>query len=455
MQYPMKTHGGRGKRVGTMLVAAAMVFSAMVGVLPGAQAVTQEEINQLKSQASSLNAQKASLQNDLNKLANSKNAALNQKFLLEEKIGVLRQEISVSEQAIIEYGEMIAQKEVELAEAKATEAKYYDEFCDRVRIMEERGDISYWAVLFNANSFDDLLDRVNAISEVVDYDNQVMDELAAARQAVADAKASLEENKAAEEATKAALASQKADLEADERSVEAVLAQITSQSNVYAEKIHALEDDSDNLQKQIAQSEAAYAAQIEAQRKAEEEAKRKAAEEAKRKQQLAAQQAAQQQAAQQQAAQQQQSAGSGSTSTSTGGGAVSSGGFIWPVSGYRSISSPFGWRNCPFHGREFHSGIDIPAPGGTPIKATKGGVVIISGYGSSYGNYITIAHSDGSRSLYAHMSSRAASAGSTVSQGQVIGYVGSTGSSTGNHLHFELWMNSSQSSRVNPAAYCS
>ena len=81
-------------------------------------------------------------------------------------------------------------------------------------------------------------------------------------------------------------------------------------------------------------------------------------------------------------------------------------------------------------------------------------MVIISTYGSSYGNYVTIAHSDGSRTMYAHQSQRAVSAGQTVSQGEVIGYVGSTGSSTGDHLHFELWLNSSSSSRVNPVAYC-
>ena len=86
--------------------------------------------------------------------------------------------------------------------------------------------------------------------------------------------------------------------------------------------------------------------------------------------------------------------------------------------------------------------------------AAKSGVVVISTYSSSYGNYVVIAHSDGSRTLYAHQSQRAVSAGQTVSQGQVIGYVGSTGSSTGNHLHFELWLNSSSSSRVNPVAYC-
>lgn len=449
MQLTNKFRQMGRKRIGAFALALVMVFCAVISVGPEAFAVTKEEINNLKSQASSLSSQKSDLQKQLNKLENSKNAAIDEKFLLEEKIGVIQQQIAVSEEAIAKYGEMIALKEVELAEAKEEEAKYYAEFCERVRSMEERGDISYWAVLFNASSFSDLVDRVNAISEVVDYDNMVMDQLAAARQAVADAKADLEENKAAEEATKAELAAQKADLEAEQAKVEAVISQITSQADVYEEKLHDLEDDSANLSKQIQQAEATYAAQIAAQKKAEEEARKRAEEEARRQQQ-------QQQQQNNGGSSNSGSSNTGSSSGNTGSsGSASSGGYLWPLSGYRTVTSPFGWRNCPFHGREFHSGVDIPAPSGTPIKATKSGVVIVSTYGSSYGNYVVVAHSDGGRSLYAHMSSRSVSAGQTVSQGQTLGGVGTTGSSTGNHLHFELWMGNSQSSRVNPVAYCS
>ena len=133
---------------------------------------------------------------------------------------------------------------------------------------------------------------------------------------------------------------------------------------------------------------------------------------------------------------------------------MGSGGYLWPLSGYTRVSSPFGYRNCPYHGQELHGGCDVPAPSGTPIRAAKSGVVVVSTYGSSYGNYVVIAHGDGSRTMYAHQSQRAVSAGETVSQGQTIGYVGSTGNSTGPHLHFELWLNSSSSSRVNPVQYC-
>lgn len=126
------------------------------------------------------------------------------------------------------------------------------------------------------------------------------------------------------------------------------------------------------------------------------------------------------------------------------------GSYTWPLPGYTRISSPFGYRNCPYHGRELHGGVDLPAPHGTNILAAKGGTVVVSTYGSSYGNYVAISHADGSRTMYCHMSARLASVGDTVVQGQVIGRVGSTGNSTGNHLHFELWTNGSSSSRVNP-----
>ena len=127
--------------------------------------------------------------------------------------------------------------------------------------------------------------------------------------------------------------------------------------------------------------------------------------------------------------------------------------FIWPLPGYTRISSPFGYRTCPYHGRELHGGVDLPAPHGTNILAAKSGTVVLSTYGSSYGNHVAISHPDGSRTMYCHMSARLVSVGDTVSQGQVIGRVGSTGNSTGNHLHFEVWTNSNSSSRVNPMDY--
>ncbi len=412
-----------GRRVLALLMALVMLVCALGATLPMAEAVTREQINNLKSQAASLNTQKADLQKQLDKLAGSKDAAVQQKQVLEQQINVLRDQIAVSTQAIAEYEQLIAAKEVELQAAQEKEAKYNALFLERVRSMEEDGTVSYLAVIFNAESFSDMLDQIDRVTEIMEYDNHIMDELAAARQAVADAKAQLEADKADEEAARSELAAQQADLVAQEKQVDSLIAQIKSQSATYASQLEELQADANAIAGQISSAEAAYAAQI-AEARRQEELRR------------------------QQQQQQQQSSGGGSASTTTG-----SGGYIWPLSGYTRVSSPFGYRNCPFHGRELHGGCDIPAPGGTPIKAAKAGVVIISTYGASYGNYVVIAHGDGTRTMYAHQSSRAVSAGQTVSQGQTIGYVGSTGSSTGNHLHFEVWTGSSSSSRVNPMNY--
>ena len=436
-----------------LVLSLAMALS--VSLLP-ASAVTQQDIANLKSKAQSLNAQKAQIQSELNKVANSKNSAMQQKQLLEQKINVLRQQIAVTEQTISTLSAQIEQKEQELAAAKEKEAKYFDLFCERVRSMEEDGDISYWEVLFQARTFSDLLDQVNKVGEIMDYDNEVMDQLEEARQEVAAAKSELENSKREQEAARNNLQAQKADLDAEASKVNNLIAQLNSQSAAYSSQMEDIASNASDVEKQIAQAEKEYAAQLEAQRQAE-AARKKAQQEAAA---AAAKKAAAEAAAARAAAAAAASASSSSSSSGSSSSAAaapaamsSSGGWRWPLSGYTHVASPFGYRICPFHGRELHRGCDITAPGGTPIMAARSGVVLVSTYGSSYGNYVTIAHSDGTRSLYAHMSSRAISAGSTVSAGQVIGYVGSTGSATGNHLHFEIWTNSSSSSCVNPLNY--
>ena len=437
----------------SLILALTMALS--VSLLP-VSAVTQQDIANLKSKAQSLNAQKAQIQSELNKVASSKNSAMQQKQLLEQKINVLRQQIAVTEQTISTLSAQIEQKEQELAEAKEKEAKYLDLFCERVRSMEEDGEISYWEVLFQSKTFSQLLDQVNKVGEIMDYDNEVMDKLEEARKEVAAAKSELETSKREQEAARNNLQAQKSDLDAEASKVNNLIAQLNSQSAAYSSQMEDIAGNAADVEKQIAQAEKEYAAQLEAQRQAE--AARKKQQEAAA---AAAKKAAADAAAARAAAAAAASASSSSSSSSSGSSSAaaapvnmsSSGGWRWPLSGYTHIASPYGYRICPFHGRELHRGADITAPGGTPITAARSGVVLVSTYGSSYGNYVTIAHSDGTRSLYAHMSSRAISAGSTVSAGQVIGYVGSTGSATGNHLHFEIWTNSSSSSCVNPMNY--
>ncbi|MCI8414402.1 MAG: peptidase M23, partial [Ruminiclostridium sp.] len=167
MHLDWKDMKERVQRTLALVLTLLLVFSTVL--LPGAgAAVTKSQINDLKSKATSLASEKAKLQTQLDKLSNSKNAAVDQKRVLEQKINVLQEEIAVSEQSIAKLAEMISQKEQELADAQAEEARYYDLFIDRVRNMEENGEVSYWAVIFDARNFSDLLDRVSMIQEIMD-----------------------------------------------------------------------------------------------------------------------------------------------------------------------------------------------------------------------------------------------------------------------------------------------
>ena len=440
----------------TRCFALLLACALALGCLPHAQAASRSAIESLQSRQASLSVQKAELQKKLDGIRSSQGQALNKKNLVEQQLNVLNQQIQVSEDLLAQYAQQITEKEAELEAAKAKEAQYQAEFEERVRAMEERGNVSYWSVLFQASDFSDLLDWINMIGELMDYDNQILDQLAEARQAVAQAKADLEASRQGQQETLAQQQSQQAQIQAQQAEVDRLIQEITTQSDVYARQIEQLEDSQDAVAQQIAQAEATYQKQLAAEKAAAEQAAQKAAaEKAAAEKAAAAAKAAAEKAAQQK---QQTSSPSGGGSTSSGSQSsqttASASGCLWPIASSHRVTSPFGWRTHPITGRQhLHGGIDIAAPNGTPILAAKAGVVVISQYGSSYGNYVVLSHPDGTRTLYAHMSQRNVSAGDTVRQGQTVGLVGSTGSSTGNHLHFETWTGSSSSSRVNPMQF--
>ena len=440
----------------TRCFALLLACALALGCLPHAQAASRSAIESLQSQQASLSVQKAELQKKLDGIRSSQGQALNKKNLVEQQLNVLNQQIQVSEDLLAQYAQQIAEKEAELEAAKAKEAEYQAEFEQRVRAMEERGNVSYWSVLFQASDFSDLLDRIDMIGEIMDADDQVLDQLAEARQAVVQAKADLEASRQGQQETLAQQQSQQAQLQAQQAEVDQLIQEIATQGDVYAKQIEKLEATQDDVAQQIAEAEAIYQKQLAAEKAAAEKAaaEKAAAEKAAAEQAAKAAQAAAQKAAQQQKQQSSGSSASGSSGSQSSQTTASASGFLWPIASSHRVTSPFGWRTHPITGRQhLHGGIDIAAPNGTPIMASKAGVVVISQYGSSYGNYVVISHPDGTRTLYAHMSQRNVSAGDTVRQGQTVGLVGSTGSSTGNHLHFETWTGSSSSSRVNPMQF--
>ena len=364
-------------------LALVVLFSAsFLLALPGAvsmpaSAVTQAEIDALKESAGELEQQQKEIQAQLNAIAADKDEALEQKSLLEQQINVIQSEINNIDAQIAKYDELISQKEDELAQLEQQEAEQYQLFCERVRYMEEEGEVSYWAILFNAEDFSDMLDRFMMVEEIMAYDNAIMDELLATQAQIEQEKAELEEARTAqEEARQKQISSQEDELEAMEA------------------KLQAAAKAMDN---EIARKERELQAQLAAQ----------------------------------------------------GVTIVSEKGFKWP-SYATTITSLFGSRTHPVTGRpNNHTGVDIAAAGGTDIWAAKSGVVLTSTYNSSYGNYVVISHANGESTLYAHMSKRLVSEGDKVTQGQTIGLVGTTGSSTGNHLHFEVRLNGQRQDPLN------
>lgn len=371
---------------------------------PAAEAVTQADIDALKSDAKDLAQDKKNIQAQIDKLSSDISTTMERKRLLDGQISLTEQEIDNKEEEIATYEELIAQTAAELADAEAREAAQYELFCKRVRAMEEQGKVEYWSVLFRANSFSDLLGRLDVINEIMEYDQRVIDDLKTLQDITAAKKAELEGQKAASEEAKAELEEKKRDLDSQRDKANALVAKLQQQKQDQ-------EDAMDDLSAEEEQVQARIKALIK--KMEEEEAARRAA-----------------------------AGQSGPTSNP--------GGYIWPVSS-RYVTSTVGGRESPGGiGSTNHKGTDIGRVGyNSSVYAAKAGQVIISEYSSSYGNYVVVYHGAGNTTLYAHMSSRKVSVGQQVKQGDVLGVTGSTGHSTGPHLHFEVKENNTI---INPIA---
>jgi len=364
---------------------------------PAAKAVTMEEINGLKQDADALTEQRKELKAKLAQLKKDKSQAMQRKELLDQDIASLTSQIENTQAQIDAYAVLIVQTEAELAEAERQEAEQYELFCKRVRAMEERGEVSYWAVLFRAESFTDLLGRLDDVNAIMEADQQVIDKLQALQEATKAKKAELEEQKADEEAAKAELEEKKAELNVQREEANKVIQELVQNEEDTEAAIDGLEEEEAAIEKEIERLNREWAAQ---------------------------------------------QAALGHSSQSNPGG------YIWPVDS-RYITSTVGGRNSPGGiGSTNHRGTDIGRVGYTsPIYASKAGTVIVSQRSSSYGEYVVISHGSGNTTLYGHMSTRKVSVGQYVNQGDVIGITGSTGNSTGPHLHFEIVENGV---RVNP-----
>ena len=388
------------KRAARLICAMLMLFSLVVPenalIVDRAQAVTQKEIDNLKDDAKDLAAQQAEMKKKISELKNDRSKAIQLRNLLDQQISTTEQAIVNTEKQIAGYEALLSQSQYELDETRREEEETYELFCRRARAMEEEGVPSFWSVLFKATDFSDLLSRLSDVQVVIDYDQRILNELSKLKAQIEEKLAYQNDLKAAAEEAKVTLQAQQEELSAQREEANALVQQLQANVKENEALLREIEEEEERIQKEILKKTEELAEQMKWE--------------------------------------------------------ASVGGYIWPVTTSKRITSNYGGRNTGIPGASTnHKGVDI---GGvfysSKVLAAKAGVVITSAYVSSYGNYVVISHGKGNTTLYAHLSSRSVKEGDTVKQGQVIGVTGSTGISSGPHLHYEIVENGV---RVDPKTY--
>ena len=409
-------------------------------VLVAALAVTAIPINAFgtvsdeKNKLSDLMKHKQQAHVEINNLQKSKSDAQEYIQSVDKKLTNLATEMYKTNQKLSKTEGKISKTQKELDNAQVSINEQYEDMKLRIKYMYENGDTQMIDLIFNSKSITDFLNKAEYITELSQYDRDMLNKMKKTKEKIASAKSTLVTEK---KNLQTIQAQQKSDQ--------------TKLTNLSASKQQELK----NYEDLIAHNEAT-SDELEAEISAQE--KRVASAEEQSKNQAAAEQARREAAAKKQQAASSNSStsntssntGSNTTDTSNSGnsgssGTVSGGGFTWPLPGHTTISSGYGYR-----GSEFHKGIDIPASAGTTIVAAGSGTVEWANYSTTAGNWIGINHGNGVYSVYMHMSALLVSAGTKVSAGQSIGLVGNTGASQGNHLHFAVRKNGAY---VNPWDY--
>ena len=435
-----------------IILAVLMLLSLITSVIPIiARADEMSEIEALRAKKDELSSQVSEIKARIELLQDEKANVLEQMIALEEQNRLAEEQLALINEEIQKYEVLIRNKGQEVDAAKDRERAQLEKYRTRVRAMEESGGYNILALILNSDSFSQLITAIDDMGEIMESDKQLQRDYEAAREETEEIKAQYEEEKNVYEGKQEELRGEQAAIQADVELAEELLNELQDEIEQAIREYEAAEAAEQAAAETIAYAIASYNA-------------RKAAESAA--QQAAAQQAKTQVAEMIQAnmdalaggydlvyseEQIQQVAQEASVSVISGS---QQSGFVWPLPCSTRVTSRFGNRTDPFTGEtRYHSGIDIDGFGndGAPVVAAAAGEVITASYDGAYGNYVVIDHG-GTSTVYAHMSGLAVSYGQTVSQGQTIGYVGSTGRATGTHLHFEVYVGDG---RVDPAQYFS
>ncbi|MBQ8897172.1 MAG: peptidoglycan DD-metalloendopeptidase family protein [Clostridia bacterium] len=459
------------KRVLIWLLVALMVFPTVVTLamlvradeisdlkseLADARAEQENRqalINEAKEQQEALLLQQEATKKELEALQAEKASIFEQKVLLDEQIGILNDRISVIDTTVAELEAGIAEYEAELARLDAEYAQAYACFRNRIRVTYEDGTASYLSIILESKSMSDLVARIQMVADILANDRKNMEELELLGETIDVKRAALESEKTEYDAMIVSLSADRAELQLVVDESIAIMAELADEENANAELLaeyerlwqeaneeeQRLAEEYEAAASDIALNEAALSSAIQSREEAESRYLAWSISDSIAK-------------AQATTTTKPPPSTTRPPSGNGGGNSGGSGKYIWPTPGYYWVTSDFGGRWHPVTGEwNYHSGIDIGAPYGTPVKAVAGGRVIQSEYNDIFGYCIRIDHGDGMRSLYGHFMSRPLySVGEYVSQGTVIGYVGSTGMSTGAHLHITMIKNGSQ---VDPEKY--
>ena len=423
------------RRIIVSVIAGILVMLLIGGIIISAHAESSTEIKKkieaLKQQQTEIEKKQKELKNEISQSQNEIMDLVEQKAQIDRQIELTQESIETQNDLIQEYNLLIAEKQNELDEALQAHEDLNVKYRARIRSMEENGKLTYWSILFKANSFADLLDRVDTINEIARADANMLAKLQESARQIEASRQELAAEKISLEEAKDELAQEEANLVAQREESDRLFAELWADNQALEAAAAKYDKQKEDVLAQIAKSEQAYKDQVAAEEKArkDREAKERAA---------AAARAAQER--------QNNSTGNSGSNTYT----ASKYGFIWP-SYCHAISDYFGPRYHPItHTYSNHSGIDIKAAAGTAIYACASGRVSTASFGTAYGYHVVINHGNGFSTLYGHMTRYIVKEGDYVSQGQVIGYVGSTGWSTAPHLHLTMYYNGSL---VNPLAY--
>lgn len=396
---------------GLCLVILVIAGSSTTGMADNDEYIDslRQSINEKEGELDELENQKASLQNGRSNLQSIVNGLQSEKQEMANYVQALDLQVQSIQNNIDSLNELIAAKEAEIQEtqeeleaAEQTATTQYEAMKERIRFMYEQGDSMYLEMLMGADSFADMLNKADYIEQLSAYDRRKLEEYQLVVEYTQLCKEELLSEQELLDEAKVAAEEEQDNLNAliDEKEV-----QITAYETDIATKEAAIRE----YDAEIAEQNEIIAA-LEAQVAAEKAALADA------------------------------------TRIRYDGGV-----FMWPAPSYTRISSPYGWRMHPTLGVEkFHNGVDMAAPGGSPILAAYDGKVVASGYSPSMGNYIMIDHGDTLYTIYMHASALYVSTGDYVTRGQKIAAVGSTGRSTGNHLHFGVRLNGQY---VDPMGY--